>query len=404
MAKCPVVNLPIRIGLGRHIGLLVRYPSPPRNIPCYVIHREPDHIGRDDRTRLLVHLITNTPQPVITNPLSDGVNRQFVTARDLLESLQTKRSELREDRWDIIQQIVNAREKQEQYEANEIDGDTLIFVCDYGDITSSKLSAIDSDDEGLRRASSALGASSDGSGEAGEDHEPTPGSSTQTSPTDQLVSEGRIIINKPRSSGAKETSSRRYAPRRPRQSFNTGRMVSAIAPRTGQDFSPAVKMGIENGTTHPDAVMVPLVGIHQVPANVFGRNLDNHAGTNAMMHAAVQSGHLTANLHPSAWPGMLPDMGPDPPPEMFGIPSSMAPQPAGLRHAYFGQETLEMANGIQGGLPPTVVNPMLYQDFGDSTRRSLPLRVADTQQSAMMPTADISMGMMADRCYKLDHW
>ncbi|KIW27346.1 hypothetical protein, variant [Cladophialophora immunda] len=383
-------------------------PDPDRTRPPYwpadVIHREPDHIGRDDRTRLLVHLITNTPQPVITNPPSDGANQQFVRARDLLESLQTKRSELREDRWDIIQQIVNAREKQEQYEANEIDGDTLVFVCDYGDGTSSKLSAIDSDDDGLRRAGSALGASSDGSIDAGEEHEPTPGSSTQTSPNDQTATDARLLSNKARTSGFKEASSRRYAPRRPRQSFNSARVVSVIAPRTGQEFSPGVKMGMEDGTTLTDGVMLPIAGIHQVPPSVFARNIDSHAGTNAMIHAAAHSGHLTTDLHSSTWSGMLPDMGPDPPPEMFGIPSNMAPHPVGLRHGYFAQESLEMANGIQSGLAPTVVNPMLYHDFGDNARRSLPLRVAETQQAAMIPTPDISMEMMADRCYKLDHW
>lgn len=61
-----------------------------------------------------------TPQPVITNPPSDAHNMQFVTAQDLFECLETKRSELREDRWEIIQQIIRAREMQEQYEAGEI--------------------------------------------------------------------------------------------------------------------------------------------------------------------------------------------------------------------------------------------------------------------------------------------
>ncbi|OAP61198.1 hypothetical protein AYL99_03399 [Fonsecaea erecta] len=381
-------------------------PDPDRTRPPYwpaeVIHREPDHIGRDDRTRLLVHLITKTPQPVITNPLSEGVNQQFVRARDLLESLQTKRSELREDRWDIIQQIVNAREKQEQYEANEIDGDTLVFVCDYGDATSSKLSAIDSDDDGLRRAGSAPGASSDGSVDAGEEHEATPGSSTQTSPADQAALDARLLVNKSRSSGSKEASSRRYAARRPRPSFHGPRVVSVIAPRTGQDFSSGVKMGMENALTHSEGVMLPLAGMHQAPTNMFGRHLDNHAGTNAMMHAAAHSGHLNTNLHAPTWSGMLPDMVPDPPPEMFVMPTNMAPQPVGLRH-YFTQETLEMANGIQHGLGSSVVSPMLYHDFGDNTRRSLPHRVADTQQAAMIQSPDISMEMMADR-YKMDHW
>ncbi|OAL22551.1 hypothetical protein AYO22_07109 [Fonsecaea multimorphosa] len=383
-------------------------PDPNRTRPPYwpddVIHREPDHIGRDDRTRLLVHLITHTPQLIITNPPPNEENQRFVRARDLLESLQTKRGELREDRWDIIQQIVNAREKQEQYEAREIDGDTLVFVCDYGDAASSKLSAIDSDDDLPGRDGSAPGTFSDGSIEASEEHEATPGTSTQTSPADQSAMDARLIVNKSRSSGPKEASTRRYAPRKPRPSFNSSRVVSVIAPRTGQDFSPGVKMGMENGTTLTDGVMLPLVGIHQIPSNMFVRNFESHAGPNAMMHAPAHSGHLTTNLHTPTWSGMLPDMGPDPPPEMFGIPTTLAPQPVSLRHGYFAQETLELANGIQSGLAPTAVSPMLYHDFGDNTRHSLPLRLAQPQQAAMIPTPDINMEMLSERCYKLEHW
>lgn len=67
-----------------------------------------------------MHLITRTPQAVITNPPSDPLHQQRVTARQLSECLETKRSELREDRWEIIQQIIKAREMQEQYEDGEI--------------------------------------------------------------------------------------------------------------------------------------------------------------------------------------------------------------------------------------------------------------------------------------------
>ncbi|OAG38335.1 hypothetical protein AYO21_07455 [Fonsecaea monophora] len=383
-------------------------PDPDRTRPPYwpadVIHREPDHIGRNERTRLLVHLIAHTPQRVITNPPSEGAKQQFVRARDLLESLQTKRNELREDRWDIIQQIVNAREKQEQYEANEIDGDTLVFVCDYSDATSSKLSAIDSDDDGLRWIGSVPVASSEGSLEEGEEHAPTPGSSAQLSPSDQPTSDGRLMANKSRGSTSKDAGNRRNAPRRPRPSFNGNRVVSVIAPRTGPDFSPGMKMGMENLMTHTEGVMLPLTGIHPVHSNVFGRNLDNHPGPNSMMHPAAHSGHLTGNLHTPAWTGMMPEMVPDPPPDMFGIHSNMVPQSVGLRNGYFPQETLDMTNTIQNGLAPTVVNPMLYHDFGDPHRRALPLRAAEIQQPVMIPTPDISMEMMTDRCYKADHW
>lgn len=60
-----------------------------------------------------------TPQPIITNP-SDSQNLQTVTAGDLLECLELKRDELREDRWEILEQITRARQMMEQYEAGEI--------------------------------------------------------------------------------------------------------------------------------------------------------------------------------------------------------------------------------------------------------------------------------------------
>lgn len=72
-----------------------------------------------DRTSLLVHLIMNTPLEVITNP-PDAHNRQMVTASTLLECLEVKRSDLQEDRWEIIEQVCRARDMMEQYEASEI--------------------------------------------------------------------------------------------------------------------------------------------------------------------------------------------------------------------------------------------------------------------------------------------
>jgi hypothetical protein len=60
-----------------------------------------------------------TPLEVIMNP-PDPQNIQMVSAQQLLESLEVKRSELREDRWEIIEQICKARDMMEQYEAGEI--------------------------------------------------------------------------------------------------------------------------------------------------------------------------------------------------------------------------------------------------------------------------------------------
>ncbi len=69
-----------------------------------------------------MHLITKTPQKVVTNPPADEENQQFVYARDLLDCLEPKRGEreLTNGRWETIQQIIRAREMQERYVAGEI--------------------------------------------------------------------------------------------------------------------------------------------------------------------------------------------------------------------------------------------------------------------------------------------
>jgi hypothetical protein len=90
----------------------------PRYWPAEVIHREPDHIGKDDRTNLLVHLIMQTPQEVITNPESE--DKQYVFARDFVHCLEEKKQDLKEGPWEIIQQIVRVREMMEQFEEGEI--------------------------------------------------------------------------------------------------------------------------------------------------------------------------------------------------------------------------------------------------------------------------------------------
>jgi vacuolar-type H+-ATPase subunit D/Vma8 len=60
-----------------------------------------------------------TPLEVITNP-PDPRHRQLVTAKELLNSLEVKRGELTEERWEIVQQICRVREMMEQCEAGEM--------------------------------------------------------------------------------------------------------------------------------------------------------------------------------------------------------------------------------------------------------------------------------------------
>jgi hypothetical protein len=66
---------------------------------------------------LLVHLIMNTPLPVIINPTAEPTNQQFICAQDLLKCLERKRGEreLNNEHWAILQQMIRTREMEERY-------------------------------------------------------------------------------------------------------------------------------------------------------------------------------------------------------------------------------------------------------------------------------------------------
>lgn len=83
-----------------------------------------------DRTSLLVHLLTSTPLEVITNP-PDPHNTHFVTAADLLDCLDSRKPDLKEGVWDIIEQVCRARDLMEQYEAGEI-GKSIMTIRGVG--------------------------------------------------------------------------------------------------------------------------------------------------------------------------------------------------------------------------------------------------------------------------------
>ena len=156
-------------------------------------------------------------------------------------------------------------------------------------------------------------------------------------------------------------------------------------------------MGMESGMAHGDAAMLTLVGMpQQMASNMFGR-METHTGASEMMQVAEHGGHPAANLHMPAWSRIMPDMGPDPAPEMFCIPPAMTP--TSMRHAYFGQETLEMGGEMQSGMHPTILNPAEFHGFVDGPRRGLSPRATEPHHPAMMPIQDVSMEMMPDHFY-----
>ncbi|KIX09958.1 uncharacterized protein Z518_01039 [Rhinocladiella mackenziei CBS 650.93] len=387
--------------------------------PPDVIHREPDHIGRDDRTNLLVHLILNTPQPIITSP-PDPQNQQTVNARGLFECLELKRSELREDRWEIIQQIIRAREMMEQYEAGEIDGDSLVFLSDYSH--GSRMTPNESDNEALEQEGPSQGGSSHGSHEEdlGDEPDLTSTSSTRPSPADQVHLDGRLHLGKLRSSGGVEGShGRRPAGRRSRSAINGSIATPAIALQPAQEVSSERTMNVRKFKSHVDGspidtvMQFPRPNVNQVhsrsglmvnisqqlPSRTFERDLDSHSESQEMMHVLPQSGPRPPQpgLEIQPWMGMMPDMGPEPPEHIFGIHPDMATQPQEMTYQYLDPASRDMDSRVQNCV--SVINPMHYQDYNDGSRRNLPVRVMDTSYPGMLPQQDYNMDMIAGPFY-----
>ncbi|RMZ83697.1 hypothetical protein DV738_g1150, partial [Chaetothyriales sp. CBS 135597] len=123
--------------------------------PAHVKHKEPDHIDRNARTALLVHLIMNTPQHQIKNS-PDG--ETLIYAQDLLMALEEKKADFKGDRWQIIVQIVDVRTQIENYEMGGFDPDTVIFVPDFSESSrSSKSEAEDDPDASMAEGESGQG-------------------------------------------------------------------------------------------------------------------------------------------------------------------------------------------------------------------------------------------------------
>jgi hypothetical protein len=55
----------------------------------------------------------NTPQPQIRSPQD---TTETITARELFTALEEKKNDFKADRWAIINEIINARERIEMYD------------------------------------------------------------------------------------------------------------------------------------------------------------------------------------------------------------------------------------------------------------------------------------------------
>jgi hypothetical protein len=112
--------------------------DPERTKPYYwphdVRHKEPDHITRDglyvmttfeilelmsflERVQVLMSVIGLTPLEEINSP---DERKHFVTAQQLLDALEERKSDIPDDKWEILQDIVKARTYQEKFSNGEI--------------------------------------------------------------------------------------------------------------------------------------------------------------------------------------------------------------------------------------------------------------------------------------------
>ena len=277
------------------------------------------------------------------------------------------------------------------------DGDTLIFLRDYKDDDGSGLRVIDSDDDESEHDDMVPGVSSDSSEVIGDGRDPTPGSSSRTSPTIRTNTNIPLPISRSRSSADTVVfPGRRIARCWSRPSFKAGQSSATLSIRAGPNLAPELPIDMRRALPHEDAGMLSLAAMHhQGPQDMFGR-IESHSDTTDLMRVATNGATSGVNLQMPPWSGMLSDMGPGPPPEAYSIAPTMTPN--SLKYSYLGQNTLDMAGELQSRMDHTLFGPQ-YQDFIDGTHRALPLRGAEPHHPTMLPTQDVNMEMMASHYY-----
>ena len=68
---------------------------------------------------MLVHLITHTPQPEISNPRR-VCHEKMLTAKDLKDAIEERRNDIAVEKWEIIEEIIRVRTKEESLRRGEI--------------------------------------------------------------------------------------------------------------------------------------------------------------------------------------------------------------------------------------------------------------------------------------------
>ncbi|KIW20468.1 hypothetical protein PV08_01043 [Exophiala spinifera] len=385
--------------------------NPERTRPPYwptsVPHKEPDHIGRDDRTSLLVHLLTSTPLEVITNP-PDPHNAQFVTSADLLDCLDSRKPDLKEGVWDIIEQVCRARDLMEQYEAGEIDGDALVFLNNYAHTARSSYAEVDSEDpersfllQGTALQTESLDGSEEETQQLNCDGVFTPISSTHDSPLDQIHFESKPPKYRKRDTVVTESSSthRSSVHRSSKPSASIGRrMVQELPYRSPsamrkpgcqrEDLLKAQMTEDHRVNTIDDSQSAPVMA-QSLPTKDCEQEHKVQSPAMDMMHMMPYIRTCHQPLGMQQWMGMMPNMGPEPPDRVFGFhPHVMAGAPESAL-AYFGQAAQEMDSRLAGG-GILLTDTLQYHEFHDNPQDSLSMSVTGMYQQGVAQPLDMT--------------
>ncbi|GAM36073.1 hypothetical protein TCE0_018r04877 [Talaromyces pinophilus] len=104
--------------------------------PRDVIHKEPDHIKKEYRVKLLVHLVQNLlPMGITADLLEEAVGdtRRHLVPEDKAEAKAA-----------MLDEIIRVRKIEERYLRNEIDGTTQVYVTDHD---GARRGEVESEDE-----------------------------------------------------------------------------------------------------------------------------------------------------------------------------------------------------------------------------------------------------------------
>ncbi|KAL5337163.1 hypothetical protein BJX70DRAFT_252310 [Aspergillus crustosus] len=88
--------------------------------PAEIQHREPDHLKKDQRLRLLIHILRKL------EPINFSAETLQEIAQDSKRLLEPE--ENREEKWELLNEIFKVRKLEERFEHGEVDANTIVYI------------------------------------------------------------------------------------------------------------------------------------------------------------------------------------------------------------------------------------------------------------------------------------